>query len=128
MTTMNRGRQGPVPSASSNLLVQVRHVLIRAGFHLVADHAEDGTPGLAVTEAPTGVLVKWAASDGFTWLARDQPAVSGDSMQVIVQAAQCRACWSTWDTRSQNRPMAVTCSRRPSLFGVAGVGDAGGVG
>ncbi|MEW2267048.1 hypothetical protein ACGF5T_35050 [Streptomyces sp. NPDC047853] len=75
-------------SASSNLLVQVRHALTQAGFHLVADDAEDGRPGLAVTEAPTGVLVKWTASDGFTSLARDQPGVSGDSMKAIVQAAE----------------------------------------
>jgi hypothetical protein len=36
---------------------------------------------------PTGVLVRWTASDGFTSLAKDQPGASGDSMQAIVQAA-----------------------------------------
>ncbi|MEV4194666.1 hypothetical protein [Streptomyces toxytricini] len=76
-----------MPSASSTLLVQVRHALVQAGFHLLQDDAEDCRPGLAVTEAPTGVLVKWTASDGFTSLTRDQPGASGDSMQAIVHAA-----------------------------------------
>lgn len=71
----------------SDLLVQVRHALIHAGFHLVGEDAEDGTPGLSVTMVPTGVLVRWTASDGFTSLAKDQSGASGDSMQAIVQAA-----------------------------------------
>ncbi|MGW7261175.1 hypothetical protein [Streptomyces sp. NPDC054834] len=73
--------------ARSDLLIQVRHALIQAGFHLVGEDAEDSGPGLAVTTVPTGVLVRWTASDGFTSLAKDQPGASGDSMQAIVQAA-----------------------------------------
>ncbi|MFJ6837345.1 hypothetical protein [Streptomyces sp. NPDC091209] len=48
---------------------------------------EDNRPGISVTEVPTGVLVRWTASDGFASLAKDQPGASGDSMQAIVQAA-----------------------------------------
>ncbi|WP_143659787.1 hypothetical protein [Streptomyces pharetrae] len=61
--------------------------MTQAGFHLVAEDAEDDRPGLAVTKTPAGVLVRWTASDGFASLARDQSGASGDSMQAIVQAA-----------------------------------------
>ncbi|MGW0917152.1 hypothetical protein ACWD1Z_36435 [Streptomyces sp. NPDC002784] len=71
----------------SDLLAQVRHALLQAGFHLVAEDAEDGRPGLSVSETPAGVLVKWTASDGFTALAKDQPGASCGSMQAMVQAA-----------------------------------------
>ncbi|MEU8679658.1 hypothetical protein [Streptomyces sp. NPDC048560] len=74
-------------SASPDLLPQVRHALIQAGFYLVGEDAEDSRPGLAVTKVPAGALVKWTASDGFTALAKDQPGVSGDSMKAVVQAA-----------------------------------------
>ncbi|WAU78402.1 hypothetical protein O1Q96_00730 (plasmid) [Streptomyces sp. Qhu-G9] len=70
----------------SDLLVQVRHALIQAGFHLVGE-AEDGGPGLAVTDVPAGVLVRWTASDGFAALAKEQRGALGDGMQAIVQAA-----------------------------------------
>ncbi|MFE6335894.1 hypothetical protein ACFVOK_22230 [Streptomyces sp. NPDC057798] len=73
-------------SVPSDLLVQIRHALIQAGFHL-AGEAEDGRPGLAVTDVPTGVLVRWTASDGFTSLAKDQRGTLGEGMQAIVQAA-----------------------------------------
>ncbi|MEU5893811.1 hypothetical protein ABZ835_44440 [Streptomyces sp. NPDC047461] len=76
-----------MPSARPDLLTQVRHALIQAGFHLVGEDAQDSRPGLAVTTVPTGVLVKWTTSDGFTSLAKDQPGASSDSMQAIVQAA-----------------------------------------
>ncbi|MFJ5997001.1 hypothetical protein [Streptomyces sp. NPDC092370] len=72
---------------SSDLLGQVRHALIQAGFHLVHEDAQDSEPGLAVTEVAAGVLVRWTASDGFTSLANDQPGASGDSMHAIVRAA-----------------------------------------
>ncbi|MFF4984015.1 hypothetical protein ACFY3O_28725 [Streptomyces sp. NPDC001046] len=74
-------------SAPSDLLSQVRHALLQAGFHLVGEDEQDGRPGLSVTRCPAGVLVTWTASDGFTSLAKDQPGTSGDSMQAIVQAA-----------------------------------------
>ncbi|MFF6996093.1 hypothetical protein ACFY93_14275 [Streptomyces sp. NPDC008313] len=67
--------------------MQVRHALIEAGFHLVGQDAEDGRSGLAVTTVPTGVLVGWTASDGFTSLAKDQPGAVGDSMRTLVRAA-----------------------------------------
>ncbi|MER6186788.1 hypothetical protein [Streptomyces sp. NPDC001652] len=76
-----------MPSARSDLLTQVRHALIQAGFHLVGEDARDSRPGLAVTTVPTGVLVTWTASDGFTSLAKDHPGASNNSMQAIVQAA-----------------------------------------
>ncbi|MFI1726463.1 hypothetical protein [Streptomyces sp. NPDC020489] len=74
-------------SAPSELLSQVRHALIQAGFHLVGEDAQDSRPGLALTTVPAGVLVRWTASDGFASLAKDQPGASADSMQAIVQAA-----------------------------------------
>ncbi|MET9915093.1 hypothetical protein ABZZ74_52105 [Streptomyces sp. NPDC006476] len=74
-------------SAPSNLLQQVRHALIQAGFHLVGDEANDGRPGLEVAKVPAGVLVKWTTSDAFTSLAKDQRGTSGDGMQAVVQAA-----------------------------------------
>ncbi|WP_327686506.1 hypothetical protein [Streptomyces sp. NBC_00467] len=77
----------PVSSVPSDLLSQVRRALLQAGFHLKGEGAEDGGPGLSVTEVPAGVLVKWTASDGFTALAEDQLTTSGDSMQAVVQAA-----------------------------------------
>lgn len=75
-----------MPSASSLLLTQIRHALVQAGFHLDGDDAEDGWSGLAVTEAPTGVVVKWTTSDEFSALVREQPTAPG-SMPAIVQAA-----------------------------------------
>lgn len=73
--------------AHPDLLIQVRHALAQAGFHLVGEDAADNRPGLTVTTVPAGVLVRWTASDGFTSLAKDQPGASGDSMRAIVQAA-----------------------------------------
>ncbi|MDQ0831422.1 hypothetical protein QF032_003266 [Streptomyces achromogenes] len=67
--------------------MQVRHALIDAGFHLVGEDAEDRRPGLAVTTVPTGVLVGWTASDGFTSLVKDRPGASCNSMRTLVQAA-----------------------------------------
>lgn len=61
--------------------------MIQAGFYLVGEGADGGRPGLVVTEMPTGVLVRWTASDGFASLAKDQRGASGDSMQAVVQAA-----------------------------------------
>ncbi|WP_345665548.1 hypothetical protein [Streptomyces venetus] len=81
------GQAEPVSSAPSGLLVQVRHALAQAGFHLVAGDAEEGRPGLAVRDVPAGVLVRWTASDWFASLVMDQPGASGDSMQAVVQAA-----------------------------------------
>ncbi|ORT54727.1 hypothetical protein [Streptomyces sp. CB03238] len=75
-----------MPSALSELLLRVRHALSQAGFHLVSD-ADDGKPGLGVTEDPSGVLITWTASDGFSALASDQSGASGDSMKAIVQTA-----------------------------------------
>ena len=74
-------------SARSDLLLQVQHALVQAGFDLVDEDAEDGRHGLSVTTVPTGVLVRWTASDGFTSLAKDRPGATSDSMQAIVQAA-----------------------------------------
>ncbi|MFF6983814.1 hypothetical protein ACFZAV_40555 [Streptomyces sp. NPDC008343] len=68
------------------LIQRVRHALKLAGFH-VADEADDTTPGLRVSEAPTGVLVSWTRSHGFTALAADQRGVSSDGMRGVVQAA-----------------------------------------
>ncbi|MFI1660437.1 hypothetical protein ACH4ZU_36820 [Streptomyces sp. NPDC020472] len=68
------------------LLGQVRHALKLAGFHVV-DQADDTTPGLRVSEAPTGVLVSWTTSHGFTALAADQREASSDGMRVVVEAA-----------------------------------------
>jgi hypothetical protein len=76
-----------VPYVRSDLLVRVRRALIQAGFDLVGNDAEDGRPGLVVTRVPTGVLVSWSASDGFTSLAKDQPRASGDSMRALVHGA-----------------------------------------
>ncbi|MEU1569416.1 hypothetical protein ABZ504_55915 [Streptomyces mirabilis] len=46
------------------------------------------TAGLRVSETRAGVLVAWAASDGFTALAADQPGgACRDGMRVAVQAA-----------------------------------------
>lgn len=58
MFTENGGRGSFVPSASADLLIQVRRALVQAGFHLSDGDGEDGRPGLAVTETPTGVLVR----------------------------------------------------------------------
>lgn len=66
--------------------MRVRHVLSQAGFHL-AGEADSDAPGLRVSEAPGGVLVRWAASDGFSALASERAGGSGDSMRAIVQAA-----------------------------------------
>ncbi|WP_114041667.1 hypothetical protein [Streptomyces sp. SDr-06] len=75
-------------SATPNLLTQVRHALQQAGFQLTDNNgAAASGPGLAVTQVPAGVLIKWTASDGFTALANDQPGISGDSMHTAVQAA-----------------------------------------
>ncbi|WP_329467200.1 hypothetical protein [Streptomyces sp. NBC_01431] len=68
-----------------NLLTQVRHALEEAEFHPADDYTS--SPGLAVTQVPDGVIVKWTASHGFTALTRDQPGTSGASMQAAVQAA-----------------------------------------
>ncbi|MFJ5998569.1 hypothetical protein [Streptomyces sp. NPDC092370] len=67
---------------------RVSSCLVQAGFQVLED-ADSGIPGLRVTEASTGALVSWTASDGFTALARDQAgrAPSNDSLRVIVQAA-----------------------------------------
>ncbi|MGA4960540.1 hypothetical protein [Streptomyces lavendulocolor] len=73
--------------APSNLLAQVRHALLQAGFHLVGEKVDDARPGLAVTQDPAGVLVTWTASDGFISLVKDQPGASSDGMQAVVQAA-----------------------------------------
>jgi sugar lactone lactonase YvrE len=75
-----------VSAAPSVLLLQVRHALVQAGFHLVGE-AEGGQRGLVVRDVPTGVLVRWTASDGFTSLAVDQRGDSGGGVQAIVQAA-----------------------------------------
>lgn len=74
-------------SAASDLLTQVRHALVKAGFHLVGEDADDVRPGISVMDVPTGVLVTWTASDGFTSLAKDQAGASGDSMRAVVRAA-----------------------------------------
>ncbi len=74
-------------SSSSDLLEQVRHALVQAGFHLAREDTHDSEPGLAVTKVPAGVLVRWTASDGFTSLANDQPGASVDRMHTIVRAA-----------------------------------------
>ncbi|MFE5191936.1 hypothetical protein [Streptomyces sp. NPDC056628] len=61
---------------------------VQAGFEVLGD-VDTGIPGLRVTEASAGALVRWTTSDGFTPLARDQAgrAASNDSMRVIVQTA-----------------------------------------
>ncbi|WP_159401110.1 hypothetical protein [Streptomyces sp. NRRL B-24484] len=64
----------------------MQNALIQAGFHLVSDETEDGRPGLSAREVPAGVVVRWAASDGFNSLAH-QRSGGGDSIQAIVQAA-----------------------------------------
>jgi len=71
----------------ADLCAQVRHVLSEAGFHIAAEDAESARPGLVVTAVPAGVLIRWRVSDAFTSLVREQPRVSGDSMQAIVHAA-----------------------------------------
>ncbi|MFJ4343257.1 hypothetical protein [Streptomyces sp. NPDC088915] len=76
-----------VSSTAPDLLSQVRHALIQAGFHLVEAEAEGDRPGLAVTEVPAGVLVGWAASDKFASLVRNQRGALGDSVQAVVRAA-----------------------------------------
>lgn len=73
-------------SASALLLAEIRHALIQAGFHLVGDDVKDGRPGLAVTEAPTGALVKWTTSHEFNSLGRELLKAT-NSMQASVQAA-----------------------------------------
>ncbi|MGW2866021.1 hypothetical protein [Streptomyces sp. NPDC001205] len=75
-------------SAPPDLLTQVRHALVQAGFHLTdTNDGEAGSPGLAVSQSPAGVLITWTASDGLTALANDQPGTAGDSMHAVVQAA-----------------------------------------
>jgi hypothetical protein len=56
-----------VSSVLPELVVQVRHALSQAGFHLV-DDADDRKPGLRAREVPSGVLVEWTTSHGFTAL------------------------------------------------------------
>ncbi|MEU6656825.1 hypothetical protein ABZ904_47890 [Streptomyces sp. NPDC046900] len=65
---------------------EVKHALTQAGFHLAED-ADNRHPGLRVMPAPSGVLIKWTASDGFTALAAARSRSSGDAMKAIVQAA-----------------------------------------
>ncbi|MCZ4103448.1 hypothetical protein C8250_000100 [Streptomyces sp. So13.3] len=73
-------------SNAPELVSRVRHALAHAGFHLVGEVPADNRPGLRVTEDPSGVLITWTASDGFSALASNQLA-PGDSMKAIVQAA-----------------------------------------
>ncbi|MGW2940049.1 hypothetical protein ACWDA7_52430 [Streptomyces sp. NPDC001156] len=40
-----------------------------------------------MTRVPSGLLIEWKASDGFTALAAEQPGTSHNSMLAIVQAA-----------------------------------------
>ncbi|MEU1600589.1 hypothetical protein ABZ468_49640 [Streptomyces sp. NPDC005708] len=69
------------------LVAQVRHALDQAGFEVVGGIDRRMT-GLQVSETPAGVLVAWAASDGFTALAADQPGGgSRGGIRVAVQAA-----------------------------------------
>ncbi|EFL20008.1 predicted protein [Streptomyces sp. C] len=60
--------------------------MVQVGFQVVGEAGEDSGPGLVVTAVPAGVLVRWAASDGFASLAKGQPSASG-GLQVIVHAA-----------------------------------------
>jgi hypothetical protein len=75
-----------VPPALPEFVSEVKRALTQAGFHLAED-ADDRHPGLRVTPASRGALIKWTASDGFTALAADRSRSSGDAMNAIVQAA-----------------------------------------
>ncbi|MGW9031602.1 hypothetical protein ACWGQ5_47855 [Streptomyces sp. NPDC055722] len=75
-----------MPSTPSELVSEVTRALTQAGFDL-ADDADDRRPGLRVTAALSGVLIKWTASDGLTALAAEQPKTSSNGMQAVVQTA-----------------------------------------
>ncbi|MEU5218443.1 hypothetical protein AB0G79_19890 [Streptomyces sp. NPDC020807] len=62
--------------------------LVRAGFDVLGDDDAD-IPGLYVTQAAEGALVRWRPSDGFTSLTREQAcrAASDDRVRVLVQTA-----------------------------------------
>jgi hypothetical protein len=69
----------------TELVLQVRRALRLAGFHLVSD-ANDGTPGLRVSEIPAGALVSWTPLGGLGSLAGAH-ADRDDSPGSVVQAA-----------------------------------------
>ncbi|MEU6594131.1 hypothetical protein ABZ923_33825 [Streptomyces sp. NPDC046881] len=80
------GKARRTASFYPELAGRVCRALKLAGFHVV-DEADDTALGLKVGETPMGVLVSWMASHGFTALAADQRAASGDGIRMAVRAA-----------------------------------------
>ncbi|MEV7003908.1 hypothetical protein AB0N62_40575 [Streptomyces sp. NPDC093982] len=80
------GQARPVPPVHPQLIGRVHHALKLAGFH-AADEADDTTPGLRVSQAPTGVLVSWTRSHGLYRAGGRQRGAFSDGMRVVVQAA-----------------------------------------